>query len=320
MKQRIIGALAFLLFFAIITVGIQWSTTSTPPQRVGVLIPAAYRGVTDLLKSFRERIYSSYGEELQIDAHIAYDDPLIKETIIQTFRDQKHDVIVTIGTAATAAAMSVIQEQIIVGVDVSSTFEAKHSNVITVKAIDSKEKVRFIKALKPGIKRIAVVHIDLPIWHEAVKDFVQEAAKENLELQPIVLQELAMLHTVQKRIPEGTEALMLLSGRHLGRGLPILAAQAEQLGIPVITGDEGTVAAGAAVGYGASQEGMGRAAADLVIHVLEGDSGVASLISPAELKVFVNIHACERQKVDIVDVERAARMLRVPVVRMDRES
>ena len=88
---------------------------------------------------------------------------------------------------------------------------------------------------------------------------------------------------------------------------PALAKVADELGVPFVTSDEGSVLAGATLSLGNKEKDIGKAAAEIALRILRGEEPGKIKIRPIlEMTLFVDARKCQRLGIDLNTLEKVA--------------
>lgn len=258
-------------------------------MRIGIVVPIEHEAMDRMVAGFRAEIEREFGFSVKIDVQNAQGDESIQHAIIEKFRRQKFDLVVPIGTDVALMTLSKVKEQPVLALDLAADAGLVASNFTAVYEADVEPSVDFIYELYPQLHKMTIVYSPSPKivgQVERVKDLVR--ARGGM-VQPIMIQTLPDLFSIAGAVDRESELIFILKDHVVASGAAVLARSAERLAIPLITSDEGSVAAGATMAIGNSEEQIGIAGGRMAIEILRGAEPAA--ISPRSVDeqiVFIN--------------------------------
>jgi putative ABC transport system substrate-binding protein len=209
---------------------------------------------------------------------------------------------------------NVIREQPIIGLDVTKMVTQEQSNVTGVREGSIEPSFAFIRELIPHLKKVTMVYSASDKNYEMVQAFQKVAAFDDVVIQPIMIQSLADLYVLAQTVDQDTDAIFIAKDHLVASGAPTLAQAAIKFQIPLITSDNGSVIAGAAVAIGNKESDIGRRGAEIAIQLLEGANPKDIPMQPlSSYTVFVNGHAIHKQDLTLEKIQIAARILGYPL-------
>jgi putative ABC transport system substrate-binding protein len=129
-----------------------------------------------------------------------------------------------------------------------------------------------------------------------------------------MIQSLADLYVLAQTVDQDTNAIFIAKDHLVASGAPSLAQVASKFKIPLITSDNGSVIAGAAVAIGNKESDIGRRGGEIAIQLLEGAKPKDIPMLPlSTYTVFVNGEAIQKQGLTLEKIQIAARTLGHPL-------
>jgi len=278
-------------------------------KTVGLLVPIEHRAMEEMVRGFKEGAGG-----IEVDVQNGQGDLTILRAIIEKFAD--YDVVAAIGTDASLLTMSRIGK--VVAVDVTDQVR-RGEHCTGVKESSIEPPYRFIRELLPDCRKIAMVYSCSDKNYQMVERFSSIAKDDGITVQPIMVQSLADLYLLSGSVENDVGAIFIAKDHLVASGAPVLAKVAIELGIPLISSDEGTVLSGSCVAVGNREFDVGKRGGEIAAQILQGTSiEDIPMESVAQLTVFVDGAACQRQGLGFDAVQRAASTLGYPLQRGER--
>lgn len=262
----------------------------TDTKRIGIVVPLEHKAMDDILAGFKERI----GDSAKIEVQNAGGDLHMQRAMIETFARQEIDLVATIGTDVTLTAMHRIKETPIVGIDVTDqVVQIPGSNVTGIRETPIAPSYVFIKKLLPEVKKIAMVYSSSDKNHQMLGEFSQLAHEDGVAVQPVLVQSMAELYVLAKAIQRDVDAIFIAKDHLVASGAPVLSKVAEELGVPFITSDDGSILAGGTVALANKERDIGEEAGEIALQVLSGKLPSQISIQPiSRMTIFVSSRKC----------------------------
>lgn len=250
--------------------------------QIGIIQPVEHPS----LNQIREYIIIGLEEQgLKDKVEVVYKDaqgdPSNINTIISQFVGDKMDVIVPIGTTASQSAAAATKEIPVVFAAVSYPVEAglvkdlnkPEANLTGVSdAIDVKQIFDLAFELTPDIKTFGFIYNS----GEANSVSAINKAKEYCDaigikyVESTITNSSELLQATQSLV-EKTDAIFTPTDNTVASAMPVLAAEAQKVGIPVYTGADSLVADGGFATVGVDYTVLGRQVAAMVKKVVDGE-------------------------------------------------
>lgn len=308
--------LIYLIFTILVMIGVilQYTAVEKSGKKIGIIVPIEHQAMKDMTDGFLETIRQKYGQEVVVDIQNAQGDGNIQRAIIENFKRKQYDVIVSIGTDVTLMTQNVIREQPVLGLDVTKMVTQEQQNVTGVREGPIEPSYIFIKQLIPQLKKITMVYSTSDKNYEMVQVLKEAAATDGVVVQPIMIQSLADLYVLAQTVDSDSDAIFIAKDHLVASGAPSLAQVASKLKIPLITSDNGSVMAGAAVAMGNKEIDIGRKGGEIAIQLLDGVKPNEIPILPlSTYTVFVNAEGIHKQGLSMEQIQTAVQNLGYPV-------
>lgn len=289
MKKAVTIIMVMAMVAAILTgcgVNVETSGNNTGEHsdkiQIGIIQPVEHPS----LNQIREYIIIGLEEQgLKDKVEVVYKDaqgdPSNINTIISQFVGDKMDVIVPIGTTASQSAAAATKEIPVVFAAVSYPVEAglvkdlnkPEANLTGVSdAIDVKQIFDLAFELTPDIKTFGFIYNS----GEANSVSAINKAKEYCDaigikyVESTITNSSELLQATQSLV-EKTDAIFTPTDNTVASAMPVLAAEAQKVGIPVYTGADSLVADGGFATVGVDYTVLGRQVAAMVKKVVDGE-------------------------------------------------
>lgn len=258
-------------------------------KTIGIVLPMEHTAMNDILTGFKKSLDPKH----KLIVKNAMGDQNLQRSIMQSFKTQGVDFIITVGTSATQMGVSVAKNKIF-GI---SSHAIKGAYTLEDE-ITSKPMLSLIKEHFPKIKTIALVYSHnekiLPEV-EQTKTFCQKLGF-NLQLVPVYTTQ--DLYAVAKHIK--ADGILILKDHLVVSGIAVLL----KLGLPIFASDEGSVKQGALCAIGVSEEDCGIEGAKIVNELLD-NKAVSTSSTVKELKLFISKKLGFKSKYPIVILSEA---------------
>jgi putative ABC transport system substrate-binding protein len=283
--------------------------------RIGIVIPLEHNAMNEIISGFSDTLKQQYPKSIVLDVKNAQNDPNLQRSIIQQMNDNNDQFIVTIGLGATQMATAMVNEKPIIGLAAGLSDEDRKAHKTCHVALVHDEispaiLLNLIKATNPEIKHVTLIHSSAEKVFPEVKIAVDAAKKIGINITPIMAATLPDLTSVAAAIPADSQAILVLKDNLIVSGISLLAKTAQQLHIPLISSDQGSVEAGAGFALGVHEREIGVDGAKLAILVLKGESPCElPVVEMKKLTVFVNEKALMQQSQNASQIEKAAKKI-----------
>lgn len=292
-------ALALVIYFTV-------SPKERKEKLIGVVVPMEHQALNDIVRGLKETLSD---KNTIIKVMNAQGDPTIQKTIIQQLLQDRCDVIVPIGTAASQMTLSLAKESDVVCL--AADIEGKAACLKD--QLSAEEALNFLHAAFPEIKKITLLYSSSEKIAAEIPKTLQAAQANGIEVQKLMVQSHAELYTAANAIASDSQAIFVLKDHLIVSGIQTVAAQAEKLKIPVMTSDEGSIIGGGAFAIGVKEADIGRQGARMIQRILRGANERAVETMQGPFPLFINKEACLKQGVDIPALENAAMKLGYPI-------
>lgn len=290
---------------------------------VGLVMPIQHVALDDIANGFQSELKKLMGNDaVQVEVHNALGDINLQKSSINKFINSKVDLLVPVTTATTQMAINLAPKEIAllflaaIIPENSETARARPGLMGVVDEIPVDTQVKFIKAVLPELKKVAIIYSSSDKDFLDAKNFQQKAREEKIEVQMLMIQNVSELYTVSQRIEGDIGALFMLKDNIVASGIATLVQQANNRKIPLITSDEGTNKSGGAFAMGVIEADIGRQGAKMAAQFLSDKKPPTPAIQNVQrILVFVNNKACDIQGVNVQNVLRAASDMKFEVIK-----
>lgn len=313
MKKLLI--LACCLAIGALAISLEKTQTATSGKHIGIVVPVEHQAMEDMVAGFKAQLQSSQESPVYIEVLNAQGDLGIQRAMIEKLARQHIDVIATIGTDVSLMAINQVKDTPILGMDVTSqVHQGLAKNVTGVKESAIDPSYTFIRQAFPKAKKIAMVYSASDKNYQMVKAFSQLAAKDKVQVQEVMIQSMAEMYVLAKTIESDVDAIFIAKDHQVASGAPILAQVAEELKIPFISSDEGSVIAGATLALGNKETDIGKRAGRVAERLLKGENPAEIAIEPVpEMTIFINAERFEKLPIDRARLEALSKDLSYPI-------
>lgn len=259
--------------------------------RIGIVIPLEHNAMNEIVAGFSDSLKTLYPQPVTIHVKNAQNDMNLQHSIIQQINDSDDTLIVTIGLATTQMATAIVHQKPVIGLAAALSDNDRkachialvHDEIPSIKLLD------FIKAAYPDLKNITLVHSSADKVFPEVKDTIASGKKLGITVTPIMANTLPDLTSVAAAIPANTQAIIVLKDHLIVSGISLLAKKANELHIPVITLDQGSVENGATFALAVHERDIGVEGAKLATAILQGKSPCElPIVEMEKLTLFIN--------------------------------
>jgi putative tryptophan/tyrosine transport system substrate-binding protein len=292
--------IAMIVVFALLAVAAiyQFNGKKGGEIQIGIVVPIEHEAMDRMVAGFRQEVEKEFGGKVAIDVQNAQGDESIQHAIIGKFTRQKYDLIVPIGTDVSMMVLHQAKMSPVLCLDIAADAGLSAPNATGLYEADIMPSIDFLFLLYPNLHKMTIVYSPSPKIMGQVERVKQLVGARGGKVQPIMIQTLPDLYSVSSAVDRDSELIFILKDHVVASGAAVLARVAERLSIPFITSDEGSVAMGATLAIGNSEEQIGVSGGELAIEILNGRPISELPMRSVEGQiVFVNRDAVPRQQV-----------------------
>jgi len=244
------------------------------------------------------------GENIEYDIQSAQGDMPTANTIAQKFVSEKVDLIVSIATPASQAAVNATREIPVVFSAVTdpvsaglvSSLEKPGGNVTGVSdMVPVDRQMYLIKFLFPDAKKVGNLYNAGEVNSVVTNDMAKEACAElGMEILEATVATTADVSMAARSLVGKVDAIYVATDNTVISALDTVAKVCEDNKIPLFLADPTTVSQGALLALGFDYYLHGRQTADLVARILQGESpGEIPVEFARKLKLLFNPRTVE---------------------------
>lgn len=293
------------------TIGISQVVThpALDATRQGVIDGLAEKGYVD-------------GDNLAIDYQNSEGDPSLFGSIAQQFVTKGVDIIVSIATPNSQAAVAAVEGTDIpvvftavtdpVGAGLVSSWESHGDENVTgiSDMIVVSDDVDLIMEIIPGVKKLGTMYNS----GESNSVFLVEKLKEacdalGIEVVEATVSTSAEVSTAAQSLVGRVDAIWIGTDNTVVSGLEALIGVCEDNGIPLFPGDEDSIVRGCIAAYSFDYYDIGYQTGEMIAKILDGTDASTIPVEKGEvISLSVNTAAAERMGVTIPQdiIDRAA--------------
>ena len=305
MQQKIIKSLCMTSLLCA-------ASAMAAPKVIGILVPLEHQAMTEIVNGFKSELNKKYAGPVVVEVKNAEHDPVLQRSILQQLKARDVDVVEPIGTDALEMTLSIIKHKPVVGIaaEISAqelkAMHPKHATNV-LDQIDDNIALKFMRQTIPNLHTITLIHSgDAKSVIEA-KQVRAIAKQDGINLQDLMVQQESDLYTISKHINPNSQAIFILKDHLVVSGIATLTKQARDLGIPLISSDDGSVAGGSVYALGFSESEIGKDAADVTAQILNGTPGATiPMRKLTNYHVFINKSELKKQHVNLNKLLHAA--------------
>ncbi len=288
--------------------------------KIGLVVPVQNVALDDIVDGFKSELSARLGKRAhEIHVQNAIGDINLQRSAINQFVNQKVDLLVPVGKGASLMALNLApREQNVLFLAAlippqSETAVQKPGLMGVIDEIPITLQLDFMRAAVRDLKKLTVVYVAGDKIFDDVKELKEKALSVGINVQQLMVHNLAELYTVSSQIDHDSQAIFTLKDVMVASGINALVQQANSLKIPLITSDEGTIRSGGAFAVGVTEADIGRQGARIAGSFFDKEN-----VDPIQylntISVFVNRSSCTAQGVDVDLVKKAASELKLSVV------
>lgn len=278
-------------------------------------LDAAYKGFVDGLE---DAGYKD-GENIKIDLQNAQADQSNCQTIASKLVKDKKDLILAIATPAAQAVANETKDIPILVTAVTDPADAKlvesneepGTNVSgTSDLTPCKEQMELLTKLVPDAKKVAMLYCSAEANSKFQIDLAKKAAKElKLETVDATVADSNEIEQVVKSLKGKVDAIYSPTDNVIAAGMTTVSMVADEIGIPVIVGEEGMCTGGGLATYGIDYYKLGQQTAKMAVKVLEGeDISKMPIEYQEDCELIINKDAVKKLNIKVPeDLDKEAR-------------
>jgi putative ABC transport system substrate-binding protein len=283
---------------------------------IGMIVPMHHAALEDIVSGYKEELAqllppASY--DLQVLN--AQGDLSLQMAIINNLAHNGCDIFVPIGTQTSQMTLKTVKTGSIVSLAANLEPDVQtQAGVIPITGVldelSIEEQMQFLHSLFPEMKTCTLVYSGAEKVHKEAEQFCTYAKQANVQVQLLMAQNMVDLATVSKNIAKDASCIFVLKDHLIVSGIHLLAEQAKTLHIPLITSDEGSVKAGAALALGVQEKEIGKQGAKLTSRVFYGElASTIPIRTIDDVSLFINEQAMREQHVDEPQIAKVAQKL-----------
>jgi putative ABC transport system substrate-binding protein len=243
--------------------------------QIAVVEPLQHEAMNEIINGYKDGL-----KQAHINAHVVVKngqlDPNIERAIFKQLSSDRTDIVAPIGTSLFEMATTTITHKPIVGIATSVIPNAQlqamhpvHATVIS-DSINPTDQVRFMHKVLPHMKKMTIVYSADDNIVQQVNQIIPVAAKFGIKVQKLMVTSAPDLYTIAHHIDHDSSAIFVLKDHMIVSGVAQLAQQAQSLGMPLITSDDGSVQGGGAFAFGITERQIGEASAKVTAQYIMG--------------------------------------------------
>ncbi|NLN97998.1 MAG: ABC transporter substrate-binding protein [Eubacteriaceae bacterium] len=243
----------------------------------------ANKGMVDGLKAEGLEV----GKNLEIDQQNAQADQANLKNIADRFVGNQVDLICAIATPAAQTMANATSDIPIVGTAITDYVEAKlaesnekpGSNVTgTTDMNPVEEQVDLLLELAPEAKSIGVIYTSSEINSQIQADRVKTyATSKGINVEEVTISNVNDMQQAAQSLIGKVDAVYVPTDNNVASSMPILADITRENNLPVVSGEEGPVRAGATATIGISYYELGKQAGIMAAKILKGEATPADM-------------------------------------------
>jgi putative ABC transport system substrate-binding protein len=259
-------------------------------KKVGIVSPMEHAALNEIVEYFVAGVQDQQGVKLTYKN--AQGDMNLMNTIIQQYKEQDMDYIVTVGTLAERMAMQRISNKPLISMAAlpdksGSNLSQQRCHTRDMPSINYYSEF-FAKVLPHG-SRILIIHSNDPVSEEMSVSILKAASLKGFAADTFTVQNMADLYNITAaRLPGNFDVIIFPKDNLLASGVSSLIKLAKKQGVPLIASDEHSVRQGADIAIGYEEKQIGQAAARQLLHLIADKSCGEKEVYPTPLHLFVN--------------------------------
>jgi len=273
--------------------------------------PSTDRTVQGVKDGLKEAGYEE-GEDIRFVYNDAQGDFATIQTIAQKYVADKVDIIVPMTTPCLMATANVVQgtDRIVVFTEVYDPYAAgvavsptEHPpNLVGVASPPPVDPILDIMAqLMPEARRIGIIYNPGEANAVSAVERIRAGTTERgIELVERTVAGSSEVHQAAKSLVGRIDAFFITGDNTVQVSFDAVVGTAEAGGIPIFVNDSAWVERGAMVGMGPNFYEAGRAAAKLIVQILQGADPAEMEIQELDVqRMIVNLDAAQRQRITL---------------------
>lgn len=273
-----------------------------PSKKVAIIVPAPIQALIEITQGFESSLKEHYHGPIDFKIANTQGDPMLQYATIQSLRQQHYDLIVPIGSDATAATLSLIKTIPVLSLasDLSEMERQKRQpcNVAVVHdEISPKEQLNYLHQVLPNIKQVSLIHSAADKIFSEVEEAKKAGKEFGITITPMMAASLMDLQLVATKIPADAQAIFILKDMQTVSGMAQLHNIAASRQLHLISSDDGSVKDGAEFALGVEEKEIGIRGGMLAAEILQGkDPGTLPIAEMTKLTLFFNPTAVKIKK------------------------
>lgn len=295
-----------------------FNSKSPTDKLIGIIVPVEHEALTQIVNGLKEELKMDNDERVTIKVMNAQGDPNIQRAIIEQLVRDQCDLLIPIGTAASQMTLNLAKDRNIVCLAADSTLILSAEKTQAT-ALDDElsvaDSISFLHSAFPHLKKISLLYSSSEKVAKEIPHLIEAAHSQGIEVQKLMVQNLAELYTISQAIASDSEAIFVLKDHLIVSGIQTVVQQAEKRGIPVMASDEGSIISGGAFAIGVKEASIGKQGAQIVKNILNGTP--PQNIPPQTIKgpfpLFVNRSAYVKQGIDLESFIESVQKIGIPI-------
>ena len=302
-----------LLCISFLTLLVSLTATAANVPTVGIVVPLEHPAMTEIVSGFKQELAKQYPHPVKIMVKNAESDVTMQRAIISQYTSQGVDIIEPIGTDTFDMAISQAPHQKVMGI--AAEFNQKQRQNVTNKQVTAVidelallPQLQFMQQAIPHLKKITLIYSASGKIFDEVNQLKKAAKTLNLQVQPLMIQQVSDLYTIGHHVASDSQAIFILKDLMVVSGVATLVKQAEAMHIPLIASDDGSVQGGAAFSLGVRERDIGIKSADVTAAILKGKPiREIPITQLTHYDVFLNKQHAKLQGVNVISLTAAAK-------------
>lgn len=296
-------AMMFLLAFAAIGAG-------AAPIRVGVLQLVEHPALDAARDGFVDRLKELGYSDAVFDVQSAQGEYSFAVPIAQKFVGDRPDLVLAIATPAAQAAVNVIKDIPIlitavtdpVAAQLVDSIEKPGNNVTgTSDLTPVRTQLELLKQIRPTVRNVGLVYNSGEVNSVVQVEIARTAAAElGLRLIEVTAATTSEVLQAAQSLQGRVDAIYVPTDNTVVSAIEAVISVAERARIPLIVGEDESVAKGALATIGIDYYELGQQTAEMAHRVLQGENPAdISIEYQDEMTVVLNLDAARRMNVTI---------------------
>lgn len=275
-------------------------------------MPVKHLALEDIVLGFDKELKNLIKDkQVKIEVQNALGDLSIQRSIMNKFINEKVDVLVPVSTTTAQMAAEIAPKSMTVLFLAANNIVAKPNIIGVTDDIPLKDSIRLIKEIINNVKKITIIYSSTDKTFKEANEFVLLCEKDQIAVQKLMVQNLSEIYNITKNIDDDSQAIFILKDNLLASGIASLVQKANELKIPLITSDEGTVKNGGLLALGVKESQIGIEGARLLEEYFHTKSTVVKNIS--NINIFINKKSSYFNEDFYSQIQKAALKLKVSI-------